>query len=658
MEFVRSSNPKVLAFVRKYEDSRILVVANLSRFVQFAELELQEYAGIVPEEVFGRTPFPRIGESSYSLSLGPHGFYWFSLPVPEAPRPDVVVGAGGTSAAASIPMLPSERPIAERFVRAFWDELEAVLPAYLSRYRTISGSMNVSAARILQAYPFSPGEGNVWLLFLRVESREVAPEMMTLALAFVPDDGLPELLLPLSEAGLARVPGPVPGVLCDAMTVPWCARAVLRAILSGRTRLVNGAELISSPLTRTSREEIDAIETMPVTIIPIDRNNLSVVFGQSYLLKVFRRLEESMNPDLEIGRYLAPQTNYTGCAPVIGYIEYRRRGGADPTTISVLHRYISNNGTAWQFTQDELSRYFERVAALPREQPPQPPAPVPLIGSIPSDSAEGKWPELAGGFLENVRLLGRRAAEMHLALTANRLPMEFAPEPFGKLLQRSMYQSMRNLTGRLARRLSQDTRALPEPARAMAARLLKLEDAILRRFRSVQLSGIGGCAIRCHGDFHLGHLLYTGKDFVVADFVGEVARTVGERKVKRSPLRDVAVMIRSFDYCLQSVLLGLTSSKGRPQGMIRAEDQPILAPWVEIWYNRVSREFVSSYINSMGVTDLLPPAEESRRALLDILLLERALQEADLELSTRPHWAIIPLRGAVQLLESSATANT
>jgi len=139
--------------------------------------------------------------------------------------------------------------------------------------------------------------------------------------------------------------------------------------------------------------------------------------------------------------------------------------------------------------------------------------------------------------------------------------------------------------------------------------------------------------------------------------VGEITRTVGERKVKRSPLRDVAAMIRSFDYCVQSVLRGLTNYKGRAQGLIRAEDQPILAPWAETWHNRVSREFVSAYLSIIGPSGLLPPADDSRRALLDVLLLERALQEVDKELSDRSDWLVIPLQGAVQLLEGSSSPN-
>src|SRR5581483_5900869 len=211
-------------------------------------------------------------------------------------------------------------------------------------------------------------------------------------------------------------------------------------------------------------------------------------------------------------------------------------------TLGVLYRYVPNQGTAWQYTIDELSRYFERVAALPRDSPPRPPAAPPLVGPDTTEPPP-EWSDLAGGFLESARLLGRRTAEMHLALAADRASKAFAPEPFGKLYQRSVYQSMRNMTGRLCRQLEHTARSFPEPARELAHRLLASEGALLRRFRAVTAPTIGGFRIRTHGDYHLGRLLYTGKDFVVIGFEGDLGRTVEDRRVKRSPLRDVASMI-------------------------------------------------------------------------------------------------------------------
>jgi maltose alpha-D-glucosyltransferase/alpha-amylase len=506
----------------------------------------------------------------------------------------------------------------------------------------------VSAARIQHAIPLTPGEVEVWLLLIRAELRAGVPETLTLPLAFVPDDALGGLAIPVAEAGFARVSAPVPGVLCDALAVPACCRAVLRAILVGQTRASAAGEFISTPVVPTPPEVIEHLDNLPVAVYRSNRKTLAVVYGEDYILKTFRRVEEGMNPALELGRALAERNGYAGAAPVIGSIEFRPRG-AEPATLGVLYRYVHNQGTGWQYTIDELSRYFERVAALSRESPPRPPARPPLIGPDPTEPP-AEWSDLAGGFLESARLLGRRTAEMHLALAADRGSKAFAPEPFGKLYQRSVYQSMRNMTGRLCRHLEHAARSLPEPARELAGRLLATEGALLKRFRAVTAPTIGGYRIRAHGDYHLARLLYTGKDFVVIGFEGDLGRTVEDRRVKRSPLRDVASMIRSFDYAVRSTLLGLTLRRGRAQGVVRDEDIPVIEPWAEAWYHRVAREYVTAYIELMEPSGLLPPGEADRREVLELFLLEKALQETEAELVARSDRVAIPLLGVIRLL--------
>ncbi|MDB5310341.1 MAG: trehalose synthase/putative maltokinase [Gemmataceae bacterium] len=645
LEFLRPSNPKVLAFVRKYADERILVVANLSRFVQFVELDLKEYAGVVPEEVFGRTAFPRIGELPYLLTLGPHTFFWFSLPLP-AP---IVVDMSAGEAAPAIPVVTAQRPLAEGFDAVLLGELESLLPSYLTRRRLGRGGSPVVAAEIRQAVRVGPEDVEVWFLLITAELREGVPETLSLALAFVPDDALTGLAVPVADAGFVRVVGPMSGVLCDALAVPACCRGVLRGILGGRIRPVPGGELVLAPIgPRLSEGDLDALDSLPVWVLRNDRHTFSVAYGEEYILKSFRRVEEGVSPAVEIGRYLASSTRFDGFAQVVGSIEYRRRA-AEPATLDVLYRFVRNQGTAWQYALDELSRYFERVAALPREGAPRPPETPPLLGPL---AAEGQpnWHETTGGFMEAVRLLGRRTAEMHTALAGNRVSPSLAPEPFGKLYQRSIYQTMRNMTGRLCRRLEQVKDTLSEPARESAARLLALEGEILRRFRTVLVSAAGGMRIRIHGDYHLSRLLYTGKDFVVTDFEGEVGRTLEDRRAKRSPLRDVASMIRSFDYAVQITHLGLSSRRGRPQGVIRDEDVPTLGPWAEAWYQWVAREFATAYMDAVGQAGLLPSGDEERRQLLELFMLEKALHEVESELASGSEKIVIPMRGILRLM--------
>jgi maltose alpha-D-glucosyltransferase/alpha-amylase len=650
IKFLRPANPKVLAFIREYEAERIMVVANLSRFVQFAELDLREYAGVAPEELFGRTLFPRIGELPYLLTMGPHSFFWFSLPIP---TPEVVDTAPiRADAGPPLPVLRGDRPVAERFEPTYRDDLEALLPAFLNRRRVGPTGAEVTSAQIQVAFRTSPGDVPVWFLFIQAEFRVGNPEAVSLPVAFLPDEALGELAAPLADAGIARVGGSTPGLICDALAIPVCCREVVKAILTGRVRRVEGGEIASLRFPAAEADSPTAVDGLPVTVHRSDRNNVSIVLGDRYVLKTFRRVEEVHNPAVEVGRFLT-EREFAGAVPVIGAIEYRRRG-SEPATLAVLHRYVPHETTAWQHVLDQLSRFFERVAALSRETAPRPPDAPTLVGPDGPGTEPDGWREMVGESLETARLLGLRTAELHRALASNTADPGFIPEPFGKLYQRSAYQSMRNAVGRLCRRLEAEGHRLHEPARELATRLVRSEQALLRRFRGFLTPDLGGTRIRVHGDYHLARLLYTGKNFVLIDFRGDTSRPVGERRIKRSPLRDVASMIRSFDYAARLTLRGEATSRGRPQGVIRPEDVSWLEPWAAAWTARAAREYVTSYLEAIQPSRLLPPADDGKRILLELLTLEKALHEAELELDNRPDWAAIPLRGALHILGEDA----
>jgi maltose alpha-D-glucosyltransferase / alpha-amylase len=644
---LRPENTKVLAFIREYQDERMLVVANLSRFVQYVQLDLKDYVGVSPEEVLGRSRFPAVKDEPYVLTLGPHGFIWFSLPV-RAPGADVTEETGGTRPD-ELPQLEGKRPLAKLFQLGNGEELAGLLPQYLHRNRLLKSRAAVSNCKVASAAPITVGGIDVWFLIVRVERRGEVAEMLSLGLVFVPDGEVDQLLVPAELAAVARLSAPEPGFLCDALAVPGCCKALLRGILGGRLRHVEGGEIESAPLASERGADAEAAAALPVALARSERNNTAVFYGESFILKAFRRVEEGTNPDLEIGRFLAEQPEFRGVAPVVGFIEYRRRG-SEPVTLGVLHRYVANHGTAWQVSLDQLSQYFERVAALSRDHRPGGPAPASRGGPGEGDSQAGPGRELIGEYLDTARLLGLQTAELHRALAANRADPAFAPEPFNKHYQRALYQSQRNLTGRLCNRLARERQALPEQARPLADVVIDHQDDILQRFRVVLDPSLGGQRIRCHGDYHLGQLLFTGRDFVLVDFEGDTARTIGERRVKRSPLSDVAAMVRSLDYAVQSVLLGMADVRGTPPGMIRPADRPALEPWAFFWFTHVTYEFLSTYLHEIRTSELLPKTDSACQELFELALLEQALLDIDAELTNRPDWVLIPLRAAMRLL--------
>ncbi|HTN03862.1 MAG TPA: phosphotransferase, partial [Planctomycetaceae bacterium] len=254
--------------------------------------------------------------------------------------------------------------------------------------------------------------------------------------------------------------------------------------------------------------------------------------------------------------------------------------------------------------------------------------------------------ELCDSYLESAALLGQRTAELHLALASSSEKPDFAPEPFSELYQRSVYQGMRGLARKTLRTLRNKLKELPEEAQNDAKELLQAEQALVDRLRSIVGRKLSGSRIRCHGDYHLGQVLFTGKDFVILDFEGEPSHRLSERRIKRSPLRDVAGMIRSFDYASQSVLLS------RMTGIILKEELPVFEEWAGFWSSWVSALYLAAYLKAVGNAAFATQSAEEIRTLLDVFLLERAVCELANELNLRPTRAQASLRGILRILES------
>jgi maltose alpha-D-glucosyltransferase/alpha-amylase len=199
---------------------------------------------------------------------------------------------------------------------------------------------------------------------------------------------------------------------------------------------------------------------------------------------------------------------------------------------------------------------------------------------------------------------------------------------------------MQALTRRIFRQLRQRLRDLPPPVGADVAAVLDREGEILRRFRAILEPGRFGRRIRCHGDYHLGQVLKTGDDFVIIDFEGEPARSLPERRKKRSPLRDVAGMLRSFDYAVHTALLAE-----------RARDVRRLAPAARAFRLWSSAGFLRAYLDAARFSELLPPSRAALSLLLDLLILEKAIYEMGYEINHRPTWLGIPARGVLDALD-------
>ncbi len=299
-----------------------------------------------------------------------------------------------------------------------------------------------------------------------------------------------------------------------------------------------------------------------------------------------------------------------------------------------------------------LSRFYEGVLAHPLTPPAAAPADAWLnVEAIP----HGEGRELVNAYLSTADGLGRDTAALHRALASGTGPA-LAPEAFNKLYQRSVYQGMRTRIGLVFRELARRLPDLPDNARDLGRALLAAEGELTHRCRAVLRPEVTGQRIRVHGNYHLGEFLYTGSGFVVIDFEGDPERPLSERRIKRSPLRDVADMVRSFHYAALTPLYGPEDAPGKFAGVIRAEDRREVLGWARYWASWVTAQFVRAYFAEMSGTGLLPSDPAVCRELLELFTLYKAVGELGDELEHRPARVAIPMIGLLDLLVGGPSA--
>jgi maltose alpha-D-glucosyltransferase / alpha-amylase len=664
IEFVHPDNPKVLAYLRRWQppeggpEQIALVVANLSRNAQSAQLPLSEHHGLSPVEMFGRTAFPTIGDQPYPLTLGPYQFYWFSIE--RAPSRLSLSQMREFAGAATVETV---EPVPELTLAGEWrallrgpgkERLETALPTILQRQRWFGGkARSIGACHVVDVAPLgAKDDPALHLLIVRVEYVDGEPEEYVLAVGFAEGEEAGRITATSPTAVLAHVRGRGArghtGVLYDALQDDAAGGALLDAVARGRRSKTSAGELVGrrEPALGAKVRGGD----LPARVLRGEQSNTSIIYGDQYLMKVLRRLEPGESPDVEIGRALTGRVAHV--PELLGTLDHLRRGGA-ASTLAILQRFVPNEGDAWVHTLDELERYAERVMTDP------PVGGMPEAKRTPLALASAELPEsahaLLGPYLDIAHLLGVRTAEMHLALAdagsgADRgnSTDAFAPEPFSTLYQRSLYQSMRNALRRGLQQARKAAGSLPsDAARQRVVDLAAREDELLERLRALADTRIETSRIRIHGDYHLGQVLWTGRDLVIIDFEGEPARPLGERRLKRSALRDVAGMLRSFQYASHSALRFQVE-----RGAVTPERESYeeLRGWLHVWNRWASAGLLRGYLTTVSGHDLVPDDPRHTAILLDAFLLEKAIYELDYEMNNRPEWVDIPLTGIAEVL--------
>ncbi|MDX1653856.1 MAG: maltose alpha-D-glucosyltransferase [Candidatus Competibacteraceae bacterium] len=633
LEFLHPGNRKILAYLRRYEDEIILCVTNLSRSAQPVELDLSAYAGLVPVEMMDRVVFPPVGELPYLLTLQRYGFYWFRLVPQESvdmpawhhdvlPRPElsVLVLFEGWKSFFAEQVQPAKRKMADALSKQLQDE---VLPPFLATQRWFAAKgERIKAARVRDSGIWQSGKHHWLLTGVEVEFEDAPTQNYFLPLSnlWESDTDHSKALWPVT---LARVRDRANvGVLYDAFTDEFFCRALVETVGRGEEIQGMGGTLRFFSTRAFGEVAGDDIQSLEVKRAGAESSNTGVIIGQRMFLKGYRRIQSGINPELEIGRFLTEASPFANIVPVAGALELRKEDGTT-ATLALLQSFVSNQGDAWSHTLDYLKRFLEDCLLRP-------------------DEVREQLQDWHGVDMMLMRTLGLRTGELHVALAKQTGDPAFDPEPIGGEDLKHWTETIRQEALDTFNRLERNRDKIPEVHQAGAQRLAGSVNSVLDHLGALAPADIQAVKTRFHGDYHLGQVLVSKNDFIIIDFEGEPARTLEERRRKNSPLKDVAGMLRSFNYAAFAALEKFTAEK--------PENAALLEPFIQDWERKARSAFMEGYREAVEGCPVWPENSDHAQGLIDLFTLEKALYELRYELDNRPTWVGVPLNGLLELL--------
>jgi maltose alpha-D-glucosyltransferase / alpha-amylase len=708
LEFLGPANRRVLAYIRSYENETILCVANLSRGVQPVELELSRFAGRVPIEMIDRTEFPRVGTLPYMLTLGPYGFYWFQLlestaiamVTRVAPRPQ-------TGTASDLPPLlvgPVWDQLFDGHTRVLLerDYLRSWL-AHQRWYSSTATGCGSEQIRIEDWIALRRGPDPHFLVTLHVKCVDGSEQRYALPLALAGSELADAISKDAPQRVVANITGARRGVLYEALTDEGALRLINaiseRQTLNTKRAAIQGE---SRPFLTRARAAIGNDAAALKITRPVDPHNAVVLIDDKVVLKVLRKLDPMPQPEVAVPTHVTGPAGYGRVPRVAGMLTYRPAGG-EPLLLAAAHEYLMHQRNAWDHALEEVQRFFDRVIARGQDAPSlrdvqfgsflipssdlgpdtfeqaepsqverrrmSPLAHAGDLGAMLAGAGAGDDPgasaatetgargerrrvpaearDTIGGYLETANLLGKRVAELHLALARPEDDPVFGvqqgdPRAWQIAAEEVAHQARMTLSV-----FKSHVEQLPPKLAEEAWVVMQNEETLIGRLMAVaETAGAPPAQIRVHGDLHLGQILLHQADALIIDFEGDPARPIEQRRMRQSPLRDLAGMVESFSYAANAALFGYTAT--------RPGDFDRLQPWARYWPAWTSVVFLRSYRATIGAAPFVPSTIESFEAGLRLFLAEQALRDLENELRFRPEWLSVPLRMLIFVLTPPA----
>jgi maltose alpha-D-glucosyltransferase/alpha-amylase len=633
IEFFNPSNRKVLAYLRSFNGEEALCLANLSRFAQPVDLDLSKLEGMIPVEMLGYVEFPPIDRQPYRFTLAPYSFLWLEL----QHKPESSELSTDLEQHAPFDVTDGWKVLLEGVSQP---RLESVaLPEYLAKQRWFAGkSRHIKGTEIVDWADLETTDSALALVNVHFDHGPLDTYQLPLAMMFGEIGEESRRAIP--NASIAAVVAKrVSGVLYDGVFDDK-ACAVLLSLIENAGRINTRNGYIQGVRGKSFQEILGSVDApLQVRRGSAEQSNTSILFGDRFILKLFRRLEPGQNPDCEIGQYLTEKTGFDGIPPFAGSIEYAPTGSTETSTLAMLQGLVANEGDGWTWTIEELNRYYETYAstAFPED--------LRVMFADPLDISEHPAFQIArdhvGPYLDSVATLGRRTALMHLALASPTNNPAFRPEPLTADDLQNQFADFRQHAASIFDVLKESVSHLPDDVVDVAASVLSRRGRILNYLTNIKFDGLLMQRIRIHGDYHLGQVLHVKTDFVILDFEGEPVRPLEYRRSKQCPLKDVAGMLRSFSYAAHGTLINYTSR--------HTEDVTRLEPWARLWERVIAAEFLRAYRETARNAQFLPGNPYDFRKMLDVFLLDKALYEILYELNSRPGWVRIPMLGLLSL---------
>ena len=625
MKFINVDNPKVLAFTRHYEDETLLIIVNLSKFSQPVEVDLAEYQGCVPVEIFSKNSFPAVRSGAYFFTLGPHSFQWYNLerpwqePVKKEELPELSVQNW-------------EELVSNEEVRG---NIESnILPAYLNKTNWFSGKQRLIFNCTISEYVQLPlGEGEVSLLLLEVNYKSGLPETYILPLAFAKKRFANSLLQEHPQAVLCELKwNGQSGVLCDAFYT-----SSMQEWLFENMAKSSSLSFVTSALSFTGTDEMKKHSEKHQAVrskiyLSKYQDNTAITYDNSFFLKAYRKVDMGVNPDHEVSQYLSQQAQFKFVPRYLGSIDWKFKKGS--YVVAMMQEMVENHGDGYSYMLERVNNYIERILAAKKGFLEKLEYKGSLTEPASFESLSTGLQDLLGArAADQCSLLGARVGELHLALSQSKGSKDFSAENFSLHYQRSLFSPMLALVRETYNTMQKNRKSIPD--KGALDNLLVRKAEIVSLFKKIYSKKFDVVKTRTHGTLGLSQVLLTGKDVAIHDFGGIPSRSYSETRLKRSPLIDVASMIRSYYYAAYEGFL--TTAHVKQEEIIH------LLPYAQIWVHYMGGFFLRSYLETVKDTNLIPRSDDDLRIMMQYFLMEKALYALEYELLNRHHRLIIPL---------------